>query len=68
LLVQMREILRECFKKIKLMTFTHTRKVLLKESKNLIRYRSEKVFVTDHQNNYVEAQASMTMLQKILIV
>jgi len=36
-------------------------------SKNLARYRSENIFVTDidHQNNYVETQALMTMLQKV---
>jgi len=33
-------------------------------SKNLIRYRSENIFVIDHQNNYVEAL--ITILQKIL--
>jgi len=29
-------------------------------------YRSENIFVINHQNNYVEAQALMAMLQKIL--
>jgi len=33
-------------------------------SKNLARYRSENIFVIVHKNNYVEAQALMTMLQK----
>jgi len=40
-------------------------------SKNLARYRSENIFVTDvdrHQNNYVEIQALMTMLQKVTTI
>jgi len=40
------------------------RTVLLKKVKNLTRYRSKNISVTDHRNNYVEAQALMT--QKIL--
>jgi len=34
---------------------TKTQRVVLLKSKNLVKYRSENIFVTDHQNNYVEA-------------
>jgi len=33
----------------------NTKRVVLLKSKNLVKYKSENIFVTDHQNNYVEA-------------